>query len=192
MGLRACKKCFPGGEPKDGSGKKKKSKHHKIKLNKTSIVLLKGKTAKLKVKNATGKISWKSSKRSVASVNSKGVVKGKSVGTAYISAKANKQTKKCKVKVEDPRFANNQLEVNIDEESFYLNILGCKHDAKWYSSNDDIIYVDDDGELLLLDVGTATITAKVHGKTLKCKITVISSDNGNDDDDDYYDDYYDD
>ncbi len=80
----------------------------KPKLNKTSVSLEKGKKVTLKV-NKNGKkiskITWKSSKKSVATVSSKGSVKAKAEGNATISASfkvkgaKNKTTLKCKVKV---------------------------------------------------------------------------------------------
>ena len=68
------------------------------KLNYTSVELYKGEKFKLKVLGA-GKVKWKSSKKSVVSVSSSGVIKGKKFGKATITAKANGKTYKCKVKV---------------------------------------------------------------------------------------------
>lgn len=68
-------------------------------MKQTSIKLKKGKKITLKVLNAKGNITWKSSKKKVATVSKKGVVKGKKKGTATITAKVNGKTYKCKVKV---------------------------------------------------------------------------------------------
>lgn len=75
-----------------------------IKLNKTSATLKKGKTLKLKATitpgNSTDKVTFKSSKKSVATVNSKGVVTAKKKGTATITAKTTSgKTAKCKITV---------------------------------------------------------------------------------------------
>ncbi|MBQ1492271.1 MAG: Ig-like domain-containing protein [Blautia sp.] len=51
------------------------------------------------VTGVSQKVKWSSSNTSVASVSSKSVVKGKKKGTAIITAKANKVTATCKVKV---------------------------------------------------------------------------------------------
>lgn len=58
-----------------------------------------GKTVKLKVKNAEGTVKWSSSKKSVATVNKNGKVKGIKKGTATIKAKVDGETLKCKVTV---------------------------------------------------------------------------------------------
>lgn len=71
----------------------------KVKLNKSKLTLQVKKTYKLKVKGTKKKAKWSSSKKKVATVSSKGVVKGKKVGSAVITAKVGKKKYKCKVKV---------------------------------------------------------------------------------------------
>ena len=73
------------------------------KLNKKSISLNVGKTYTLKATGTKGKITWTSSKKSVATVSSKGIVKAKKKGTAVITAKYRKNKKlTCKVTVKQP------------------------------------------------------------------------------------------
>ncbi len=68
-------------------------------LNNTSVSITAGFKHTLKVTNASGKITWKSSNEKVATVNSKGVVTAKNAGSCTIKAvTADKQTLKCKVK----------------------------------------------------------------------------------------------
>ena len=50
------------------------------KLNKKKITIYVGHTGKLKVNNARKKVKWTSSKKQIAAVSSKGVVKGKKAG----------------------------------------------------------------------------------------------------------------
>lgn len=70
-------------------------------LNKTSLSLKKGKSYTLKLKNNKNSVIWVSSKKSVATVTSKGVVKAKKKGTAYIYAIAKHRLYKCKVTVKN-------------------------------------------------------------------------------------------
>ena len=70
-----------------------------IKLNKSSLSLVEGKSATLKVTGTKKKVTWKSNKKSVATVTSKGKVTAKAPGHAVISATVGKTTKKCKVTV---------------------------------------------------------------------------------------------
>lgn len=77
----------------------------KIKLSASSKTLTVGEKLTLKVKGTKKKVkvTWKSSKKSVATVSKKGVVKAKKAGTAKITAKIKgkgiKVTRTCKIKV---------------------------------------------------------------------------------------------
>ena len=71
----------------------------KVKLNKTVATITVGKKLTLKVKRTKKKVKWASSKKAIASVTKKGVVTGKKVGKATITAKVGKKKYKCKVTV---------------------------------------------------------------------------------------------
>ena len=62
-----------------------------------------GKKVKLKTKivyaGAPERVTYKSSNKKIATVTSKGIVTGKKAGTATITIKSGKITKKCKIKV---------------------------------------------------------------------------------------------
>ena len=73
----------------------------KIRLNKKKVTIKVGGKVTLKLKNAKKKVTWKSSKKKVASVTTKGVVRGKSAGTAKITAKSNKKSYTCTVIVKE-------------------------------------------------------------------------------------------
>lgn len=71
-------------------------------ISNKSVVITKGFTKKLSVKDAGGKVTWSSSKKSVATVDKNGKVTAKKKGTATISAKTTDGTVlKCKVTVKD-------------------------------------------------------------------------------------------
>ena len=72
------------------------------KLNCKKATIKVGKTKKLKVKNAgRKKVKWSSSKKKVATVSSKGLVKGKSAGRTVIKAKVGRKTLKCGIIVKE-------------------------------------------------------------------------------------------
>ena len=71
----------------------------KPQLSKKSVKVYNSTKFKLKFLGGTGKITWKSSKKAVAAVSSKGVITGKKAGKATITAKRGKYTFKCKVTV---------------------------------------------------------------------------------------------
>lgn len=70
-----------------------------IKLNKKTAKIAVGKSVTLKVRGTKKKVKWKSSKKSVATVNAKGKVTGKKAGKAVVTAKVKGKTLKCKVTV---------------------------------------------------------------------------------------------
>ena len=70
-----------------------------IHLSTKKISLPKGKTKKLKLKNASGKIKWSSSKKSIATVSAKGMVKAKKAGKTVITATYRNKKYKCSVTV---------------------------------------------------------------------------------------------
>ena len=86
----------------------------KPKLNKSKAVIRVGKKIKLRVKNADGKkVKWTSTKKKIASVTKKGVVKGKKAGKTVIKAKVGKKTLKCRVTVR-----KNNVQASADVYSF--------------------------------------------------------------------------
>lgn len=68
-------------------------------LSKSKLTLFNTDKYNLKVLGGKGKIVWKSSNKKVATVTSKGVVRGKKGGACTITAKRGKYTMKCKIRV---------------------------------------------------------------------------------------------
>ena len=72
----------------------------KVKLSKKSITLEVGQKKTIKVKGTTKKVTWSSSDKKIATVNSKGKITAKSEGTCNITAKVGSKKLTCKVTVE--------------------------------------------------------------------------------------------
>lgn len=72
-----------------------------FKLKKSSAVIKKNKTVKIRVKEMApkGKVTYKSANKKIATVTKKGVVKGKKKGKTYIKVTCNGITKKFRVRV---------------------------------------------------------------------------------------------
>lgn len=71
----------------------------KIKLNCTKKTIYEGDSFKLKVIGTSKKVKWSSSNKNVATVSSKGVVKGINEGSTQITASVNKKKYTCNVTV---------------------------------------------------------------------------------------------
>ena len=153
------------------------------KLNKKSISLNIGKTYTLKASGTKGKIIWTSSKKSIATVSSKGVVKAKKKGTAVITAKYGKSKLTCKVTVKQPvtSIKLNKTSATLKKgSSLTLKAAVAPSSANnkavtWSSSNKKVATVSSKGVVKAVGNGTATITVKAKdgsGKKATCKITV--------------------
>lgn len=70
-----------------------------IDINKTSLLIVKGKSAKIKVKGVSKGIKWTSTKKSVVKVSGNGNIKGKKVGSAVVVANINGTKLGCAVSV---------------------------------------------------------------------------------------------
>lgn len=89
-------------------------------LNYKKVTLVQGKKKRLKVRNLSRrrrrKVKWYSTRKSVATVNRKGVVKAKRKGKAYIVAKVGKKKYRCKVivkkKVRRKKKSNKKVKIN--------------------------------------------------------------------------------
>lgn len=140
-------------------------------ISKTKVTLLNGQSVSLKVKGKSGKIKWSSSKKSVATVNSKGLVKAKKKGTAKITAKIGKKKYTCKVTVQSPKLSKTKLSMKYGK-SYTLKLSGTNQKVKWSSSNGKVAVVSSKGKISTIGNGTAIITARVLGKNFSCKVTV--------------------
>ena len=79
--------------------------------------------------------------------------------------------KKCKVKVENPKLNRTTMEIEVGSTD-YLTLDGCSHEVEWFSDDDCIADIDEDGTVYGEEAGTTTITASVHGKEYVCTVVV--------------------
>lgn len=126
-------------------------------------------------------VSYKSSKPSVASVNSKGVVTAKKAGSCKITAtyKAGSETKtftkNITVKNAYFKFKKSKSSMKVGKSStFTLKGYGVKaSSAVWKSSKKKVLTVGKkNGKVKALKAGTATITASYKKIKLTKKVTV--------------------
>lgn len=65
-------------------------------------------------------------------------------------------------------------------KTYLLKVKGTKATVRWSSSDKKVVTVSKKGKLTAKKEGTATITAKVSGKKLKCKVTVVQKESADD------------
>ncbi|MGN1416415.1 MAG: Ig domain-containing protein [Oscillospiraceae bacterium] len=98
-----------------------------LKLNYSSVSVTKGYYVTLKSNySGSGKVTWSSSNKTVATVSSKGKVYAKSAGSCYITAKAGSTSVRCKVTVVNGKLTLSQSTVNVDEGSTELISVTAK------------------------------------------------------------------
>lgn len=75
----------------------------KISLNKNTLLIIKGRTANVKLKGVSNGIKWSSNRKKIVSVNSKGKIKARRIGTAVIIANVDGTKVGCAVSVVSPK-----------------------------------------------------------------------------------------
>ena len=111
----------------------------KVKISKTSLLLLEGKTKKLQIKNTKKKVKWSSTNEKVATVTAKGKVKAISSGTCTIKAKVNNKIFRCTVTVcEDKKtlkYHNLQQTYNPLKNQNRILLAGSSSIRRWESAD---------------------------------------------------------
>ena len=153
-------------------------------LNKTKLTMIKGTAEQLVLSgDISGKITWKSSKKSVVTVSATGRLKAKKKGTATVMARADGKTYRCKVTVKQPvtSIRLNQKSIAISAGKTYTLKAKVKptnanlRTVTWTSSDKSIVTVTAKGKLKAVSSGTAVITATAKdgsGKKATCRILV--------------------
>ena len=88
-----------------------------LKISKTKLTLEIGKTATLKLPGTKSKITWKTDKKAVATVTSKGVVTAQAAGNAKITATVDKKNYTCTITVNK---AANPFQTNANFEEVQI------------------------------------------------------------------------
>ena len=162
-----------------------------IKLNKKSGSVNAGSKLKVTVTisptDATNQnVTWTTSNKKIATVNSQGRIKGIAPGTATITVKTEDGNKKATIKVTvkavpvtDVSLNKTKTTINIGKsETINATISPSNATNKnitWTTSKKSVATVDANGKIKAVKKGTATITATTEDgeKTAKIKVTVV-------------------
>ena len=138
----------------------------------------------LQLVTAATPLSYKSSKKKVASVSATGLVTAKAAGKTRITIKLTKKKKiAVTVTVKDP-YAPDKVSISADSSVLYIGMgtaqltasltpAYAKTSLKWKSSNKKVLKVSADGVLTPVKAGTARITVTTaNKKKASVKITV--------------------
>lgn len=172
----------------------------KMTLNVSKKTVDVGGTYQIKVKSvspskASKSVAYKSSNTKIATISSKGIIKGKKEGTAKITVKSkkNKKLKKTvvitvkRLKPYSLTLNKTKLKMNVNDTYKLKATVKASSPITWNSSNKAVVSVDKNGIITAKKDGTVTITVKTtkkgyNGKVLSksCKIVVSKKNNSND------------
>lgn len=164
--------------------------------NKKTVVVAKGKSVKLKTtvtvtpnKKANKKVTYSVKNKSIATVDSKGVVKGKKAGTTTVTVTSSKNKKK-KATITVKVMAGAVSSVKLNKKKASLNVgqtlklkttvkaaKGANKTIAYTTSKAKVAKVNKKGVITAVGTGSATITAKAidgSGKKAACKVTVAN------------------
>ena len=152
----------------------------KVSLKASNKKVYAGKTVKINAKATRGaKLSYKTSNKKIATVNSKGVITGKSAGTAKITITAKKSKYKTVKKTITVKVVKQNQKITASNVTLIIGQrknLGAKARTPmiYKSSRPKVVTVDKKGNLRALKTGTAkiTISAKASGIYNKASKTI--------------------
>ncbi len=146
-----------------------------IRLNKTTVKLYRGQTAKL-IATVSSKVNpaWKTSKKSVAVIDATGTVTAQKHGTAVITATVDGVSKTCEVLVLKPDITLSSTELSLKKGASTTITAWVSSDnlPVWSSSNSNVVSVNSKGKITALKKGTAYIYAAEDGTKVRCTIRV--------------------
>lgn len=125
-----------------------------------------------------GKVTWKSSDKKIAKVNSKGKVTPQKTGTVKITASCHGLKQTCKITVKKPSIKLKTKDTVIFAESSLTIGVSARPSSEltYRSSNPKVAKVSRSGKITGVRSGTATITASVPGAKESFELTVLKND----------------
>ncbi|QNK41550.1 Ig-like domain-containing protein [Caproicibacter fermentans] len=129
-------------------------------------------------------VTWSSSDKTVATVDSSGKITAVEGGTAIVTAQTGKHSAQCTVTVTVPvtgiSFNQTTLVLPVNTTSSAVEVTISPDDAtdkavSWTSSDPSVVTVDNAGQITAVSAGTATITATSNDGvfTANCTVTVV-------------------
>ena len=150
-------------------------KKTRIDVNEKNISMDNGSTFQLKTEASTGHgLTYKSSKKSVAAVDEKGLITAKKPGEANITISVDGVSEICKIKVRETKVRLDRTKATLYRKGeITLSVsTNSKTEPKWKSNKSSVATVDNKGNVTAVKHGTATITVTIDGVKATCEILV--------------------
>lgn len=146
-----------------------------IQLNQREVFLENGQSMRLKASVSTGHaVVWKSSKKSIATINNNGEIVARKPGKTIVTASADGTVISCAVTVKRPVVQISSTVLSLyRKEVKKLSATSTSNSVPlWKSNRKSIAVVDSNGYVRGIKHGTAMITVTVDGVSKSCEVTV--------------------
>lgn len=143
-----------------------------VSMENGAVYVLRGSTSN------SSKLTWKSSKKSVATIDDNGKIEAQKPGETIITASADGSKKTCRVTVRKPKITLKRTEISLyRKQTFRLEVETSSGRTPAFSSQKgSVASVDETGLITAHKHGTAQIRVKLDGITRNCEVTVKSPD----------------
>lgn len=154
-------------------------KKTKVTISNTKVSIERGQTLTLTASTSNNSpVTWKSSKKSIATIDDKGKITGMKPGETIITATADGSKATCTVKVKHPTVKLDKKKITLYRgQSAKLNAqVSSGVEPTWKSNKKSVAIINPDGTITAIKNGTATITATVDGVSKTCQVIVKKPD----------------
>jgi uncharacterized protein YjdB len=151
----------------------------KIVISKTTASIEHGETLKLTASTSNNSaVTWKSSKKSIATIDEYGNITGIKPGETTITASADGSIATCILTVKSPTVLLDRKSIQLYRgQSIKLSAtVSSKLNPQWKTNKKSVAVVDTKGCVTAVKNGTANITATVDGISVTCEVTVLKPD----------------
>ncbi|HHT57512.1 Ig-like domain-containing protein [Herbinix luporum] len=146
-----------------------------ITISQSSISIERGESYTLSATTSNkSSVTWKSSRKSVATVDDQGNVLGLKPGETTITVTADGSRASCKVKVKHPTVTLNKKKITLyrGQSEKLIAKVSSGVDPSWKSNKKTVAIINPDGTVTAIKNGTAIITATVDGVSQTCEVIV--------------------
>ena len=153
----------------------------KVTVKKTKISIGKvtpierGETMKLTATTSNNsKVTWKSSKKSIATIDENGTLTGKKPGVTTITASADGSKATCNFTVKSPTLQLDKTKITLyrSQTAKLTAKVSSLVNPTWKTNKKSVAVVDDAGTITAIKHGTATVKATVDGVSKTCEVVV--------------------
>ncbi len=147
----------------------------KVTISNTNASLERGETLTLTAATSNrSPVTWKSSKKSIATIDEYGTITALKPGESTITASCDGSSATCKLTVRKPVIKLNKTSIRLFRGDTCQLTASVSSGIRptWKTNKKSVAIVDDNGIVTAIKHGTATITATVDGVEKRCEVTV--------------------